>query len=239
MRRTVRQGFEPSQPTSLIVDGVALLANATRKNESHDTSDFHCGPHGTPGICRRLGNVVATTDRVAPVSAFNALADEEWRPVPGFPKYEVSSRGRVRSRVNPSKPKLLKPALSGKGPAKYLSVSLSRNGRSFTRLAHQLVLEAFEGARPANAVSRHLDGDRMNCCVTNLRWGTRKQNMNDRRNHGRGADGERNVNAKLRFSQVMDIRRRTLTKSDVKQLAIELGVRPAAIWSVVKGKSWR
>ena len=63
--------------------------------------------------------------------------------------------------------------------------------------------------------------------------------MNDRRNHGRGADGERNVNAKLRFSQVMDIRRRTLTKSDVKQLAIELGVRPAAIWSVVKGKSWR
>jgi len=163
---------------------------------------------------------------------------EEWRPVEGFPKYQVSSRGRVRSNTSWTNGGLLKTALSGKGPAKYLCVSLVRHGRSFTRLVHQLVLEAFRGPRPANAVSRHLDGDHMNCRVNNLAWGTRKENMADRRRHGRGADGERNVRAKLTLAQVLDIRKRALTRGDMKQLALTLGVRPRTIQNILNGRRW-
>src|SRR6266404_4549225 len=122
---------------------------------------------------------------------------EEWRVVPGFSNYEVSVLGRVRSNVVKGKTRILKPALSGKGPAKYWYVSLSRNHSQVTRVVHQLVLEAFVGPRPKDAVSRHIDGNRLNCSLSNLTWGTPKENMADRRNHGRGADGERNVRAKL------------------------------------------
>jgi hypothetical protein len=79
----------------------------------------------------------------------------------------------------------------------------------------------------------------MNCCVTNLAWGTPKENMADRRKHGRGANGERNVRAKLTLAQVSDLRKRALTKGEMKQLAIKLGVRPATIQKIVRGKSWR
>jgi NUMOD4 motif len=58
------------------------------------------------------------------------MVDEEWCVVPSFSKYEVSSLGRVRSNTRAGKRRLLKPALSGKGPAKYLCVSLFRQGRA-------------------------------------------------------------------------------------------------------------
>lgn len=165
---------------------------------------------------------------------------EEWREVVGVPKYEVSSWGRVRSNTTRSKGKILKTAFSGKGPAKYRCVSLSRgHGRRCTKLVHQLVLEAFKGPRPANAISRHLDGDRMNCAANNLLWGTRQENMADRRQHGRGANGERNVRAKLTLKQVLDIRAHALTKSDIQRLAITLGVRVITIQKILSGKSWR
>ena len=164
---------------------------------------------------------------------------EQWRPVPGFPKYEVSSLGRVRSTTTSGKRKLLKPWLSGKGPAKYLCVGLSEYGHMVRRLVHQLVLEAFVGPRPKGLVSRHLDGNRLNCSVSNLTRGTPKENMADRRKHGHGNDGERNPKAKLTFTQVLEIRRRAWTKSEMKQEATDLGVRPTTIQNIVSGKSWR
>jgi hypothetical protein len=127
---------------------------------------------------------------------------EEWRAVPGYSsKYEVSSFWRVRSSHGVQKI-LLKPELLGKDPALYLAVCLSRNGRSRKRLVHQLVLEAFVGPRPAGAVARHLDGNRLNCAPTNLAWGTRTENLADRRKHGRGNGGERNPRAKLTQADV-------------------------------------
>lgn len=164
---------------------------------------------------------------------------EEWRTVPGFPRYEVSSLGRVRSNTSSGKGRLLKTALSGKGPAKYLCVALAREGRSFTRLVHQLVLEAFKGPRTKDSISRHLDGNRLNCRVGNLAWGTRKENMADRRKHGRGANGARNVRAKLTHAQVLDLLKQALTRADMKHLAITLGVRPSTIQNIFAAKSWR
>ncbi len=100
------------------------------------------------------------------------------------------------------------------------------------------MLEAFKGPRPNNAISRHLDGNRMNCSVTNLAWGTPKENMADRRIHGRGANGERNVRAKLTLAQVLEIRSRARTKSDIKQVATDLGVHPSTIQNILEGRRW-
>jgi hypothetical protein len=161
---------------------------------------------------------------------------ERWRSVVGFPNYEVSSLGRVRSRRNQT---ALKPGLSGKGQSKYLCVSLSGSGgRPRTRLIHQLVLEAFAGPRPKDSVARHLDGNRMNCRVENLVWGSRKENMADRRVHGRGNNGERNPRAKLNSAQVLEIRATALTKFSIAQLATKYGVSRTTIHNIRTGRRW-
>ncbi|MEP7309163.1 MAG: HNH endonuclease signature motif containing protein [Acidobacteriota bacterium] len=170
---------------------------------------------------------------------YEAMDAEEWRVVPNFPKYEASSIGRVRSNAVNGKNRVLKAALCGKGPAKYWYVSLSGDHRPFTRVVHQLVLEAFVGPRPKDAVSRHLDGYRLNCRLSNLTWGTPKENMADRRKHGHGNNGEGNPKAKLTLAQVSEIRSRALTKAEIRELATQLGVRVGTIQNILSWKSWR
>lgn len=123
-------------------------------------------------------------ERVRPIDV------EEWRPVPGFPGYEVSSRGRVRSvsriiavvgqspRVRQGQNLICRPGKVG-----YPTVVLGRGNR---RLVHRLVLEAFVGPCPPGMEACHNDGTRTNNHVDNLRWGTRQENVLDRyHRHGR------------------------------------------------------
>lgn len=74
----------------------------------------------------------------------------------------------------------------------YPSVRLTIGGKR-TRLAvHRLVAREYLPPRPSPAHEvRHLDGDRTNNRVTNLAWGTRKENAADRERHGRTYRGER------------------------------------------------
>jgi HNH endonuclease len=72
---------------------------------------------------------------------------------------------------------------------KYLSVKLSKAGITKTRYAHELVMLAFEGVRPSlksRCEIRHLDGNQLNNCLSNLRYGTTKENAADRKLHARG-----------------------------------------------------
>lgn len=108
---------------------------------------------------------------------------EQWRPVPGFPDYEVSDQGRVRSHKSGS-PRVmsLQPARHG-----YLRVRLcGPNGaRGFS--VHRLVLDAFVGPLPSGPdrmVSRHLDGDPANNRLDNLAYGTQGENIRDAVVHG-------------------------------------------------------
>lgn len=113
-----------------------------------------------------------------------------WRPVVGFEgRYEVSAAGSVRSYVygrDPSKPRRITGYINKWG---YRRVRLTDgNGRRIERPVHQLVLEAFEGPRPGPwpaYEARHLDGNPLNNrWPSNLAWGTKLENADDRRRHG-------------------------------------------------------
>lgn len=119
-----------------------------------------------------------------------------WASVPeyeGF--YEVSNQGDVRSltrSVNYGRHdrvtyqgRELKQFLSGR----YLSVKLAKAGITKTMYVHELVLRAFEGERPQmsdRCEIRHLDGDKFNNSLNNLKYGTTKENFADRKLHSLG-----------------------------------------------------
>lgn len=104
-----------------------------------------------------------------------APTPEIWKPVVGFPPFEVSTHGRIYShRSN----RILRGTVAAVG---YRTVSC---GYGDTRYVHALVGEAFIGPRPEGYVMRHLDGDRLNNRVENLLWGTPRENALDTLDHG-------------------------------------------------------
>lgn len=65
--------------------------------------------------------------------------NEIWKDIYGFPYYQVSTLGRVRS-FKWGKEKILKPKKTNNG---YLQVGLCKNGKRYWKCIHRLVAEAF------------------------------------------------------------------------------------------------
>lgn len=119
---------------------------------------------------------------------------ERWLPIVGHEgHYEVSDQGRVRSvdRVivrsdgqrRRFRSRVLKPNLDHNG---HLYVNLSRGAKpAKRRYVHRLVLETFSGAPIAGQECRHLDDDKSNNRLANLKWGSRSDNLFDAVANGR------------------------------------------------------
>lgn len=119
----------------------------------------------------------------------------EWRDIPGYEgRYQASSDGQIKSLAREyinnlgllrSLPEKVLSACAGKG--RYLNVNLFKaDGTRGTRKVHHLIALTFHGSRPfPGAVVRHLDDDPLNNHVSNLRWGTLKENAQDAIRHGR------------------------------------------------------
>lgn len=107
----------------------------------------------------------------------------EWRPVPGHEiNYQISDDGQVYSRPRRhTKGGLRRIRVNKHG---YLSVTLVTDGRQETHEVHRLVARAFLGERPAGQEVRHIDGDKLNCRLTNLAYGTSRENHFDKQVHG-------------------------------------------------------
>ena len=104
---------------------------------------------------------------------------EVWKVIPDFPRYEVSNMGRVRSNCCKDGRKVryvLKAYLRSNG---YLCVDLSISGRKSRKVmaVHRLVARAFIGERPEGYVIDHINGDRWDNRVQNLRYVTCSENL--------------------------------------------------------------
>lgn len=103
----------------------------------------------------------------------------EWRPVPGYPAYQVSAAGVVRRTAggHGSQPgTVLKP----RNQAGYLRVNLSRDGVARSVQIHMAVCTAFHGPRPGpNFLVCHRNDERNDNRADNLYWGTPSQNAYD------------------------------------------------------------
>jgi len=97
------------------------------------------------------------------------MADiEEWRKIPGFPNYSVSSLGNVRrDRAGYSRP-----VKKYRNPAGYEYVCLCKDGKTKSFAVSRLVAGAFipnpAGKPTVDHISRIRDDNR----ISNLRWAT-------------------------------------------------------------------
>lgn len=109
---------------------------------------------------------------------------EQWSKIPGFPDYEVSDSGSVRSWKQ-ARGLPVPHELAGGSERDWRYVTLQRpEGGQSTFRVHRLVAEAFLGPCPDGMEIRHLDGQRDNNAVSNLSYGTSSENTRDAIGHG-------------------------------------------------------
>lgn len=180
---------------------------------------------------------------------------EVWKEIPGWPLYEVSDLGRVRSwngwggqrRYKRKEPFMMRPSVTGaryKTGGGYKKVKLvrypdgQRENSWFS--VHRLVLTAFVGPCPPGHVGLHNDGRSGNNRLSNLRWGTLKDNVRDALRHGTAVTGKTSPKAKLTEEQVIEIRERHAA-GDISQSALgrEYGVCQSTIARIIYHKAWR
>lgn len=109
-----------------------------------------------------------------------------------LPQYEISTLGRIRSMETKRGPRpaplILKQRQS---ESNYASVALWDGTQIRHKRVHVMLLETFVGPKPTpQHVTRHLDGDRTNNTLDNLKWGTLSENAADTRRHRGITDGE-------------------------------------------------
>lgn len=129
--------------------------------------------------------------------------------IKGYPNYHVTETGLI---FNIKTGSCLKPVKHVDG---YLLVSLYDNNKQTSCRIHRLVAEAYLPNPNNLPIVMHLDDDRTNNNISNLRWGTQQENLADRDSKNRqakgkrcylyGKTGEKNNNAKLSDLQRKEI----------------------------------
>jgi hypothetical protein len=113
--------------------------------------------------------------------------EEVFRPIEDFDNYEVSNFGNVRNKKTE---KLLKKVLNTKG---YYKLELRQNSKRSTLLIHRLVALTFIDNPDEKPSVDHIDNNRTNNNVRNLRWCTSKENQQNSKLSRSNTSGHKGV----------------------------------------------
>ena len=139
----------------------------------------------------------------------------------------------------------------------YLMVGLrDANHNTIKMYLHTLALLAFHGPAPSSEMNmcRHFpDKNKVNNSISNIQWGTRKQNAADcsvqgirlgaNKGYRKGVpcpwnQGESSSRAKLTAKKVLNIRKDRSEGMMYKDLAQKYGVSTSCIWAILCGHNW-
>jgi len=165
---------------------------------------------------------------------------EEWRQVPGYPDYEVSDWGRVRSWKRSAKnippPRVLTPKRLNSYGHRFFETWEA--GRRQKHSIHRMVLTLFCREPVGNELALHINGIPDDNHVSNLYWGSHKNNSRDMVQAGHSQRGEKNVKAILSKRDVELIDRMLLYLTQ-DQIADIFGVSQPTIATITGGRNWR
>ena len=182
--------------------------------------------------------------------------NEKWTTIPfedleNPPRYDVSNYGRLRSFQSVSKVdqdpqqsitsgKLIK----GSVIQGYRSLNIRSEGKTLNRYIHKLVAEYYvRRERPDQIFVIHLDHDKLNNFVDNLRWVTKDEMVA----HNRENPNVKNrpavrgtSNYKLTESKVKIIKKLLLNdKNRLKMIAKQFGITHTQLNRIRSGENWR
>lgn len=149
--------------------------------------------------------------------------------IPGFERYSITEDGYIwdnkRSRWVPQH-------VNFEG---YWAVNLySTEGVHRLRRTHTLVLLTFVGYPEKGQKACHKDNDKLNCSRSNLRWGTRVSNLQDRVGHG-----VKQGNSKLKLPQIKLMRDLHSRGMSYRDLATRFKISENQVSAVVRRICWR
>lgn len=153
---------------------------------------------------------------------------EQWRPVPGTPEYAVSDLGRVRLPTGH--------VTRGYPNGGYLRVQI----RGRWQYVQRMVLYAFSRSRSDNVQASHVNGDRADNRLDNLRWESPSVNTKRKAEHGTQVCGENHPSARLTQAQALEIlrlrRENQITATDVAR-SYSISRRSAS--DLLDGTTWK
>lgn len=162
------------------------------------------------------------------------MSEEIWKPILGWPAYEVSNLGQVRSTKN-GKTRFVAPNKQRSGHIRVALIGDST--RNY--FVHRLVLENFVGPCPPDKTDgAHLDGNPGNNRLENLQWTTRSENALHRRQHGTMTRGVAHRAASLTVEQVLSMRRARIAGGSVRDIAKDHGCTESNVRMILKGQIW-
>lgn len=164
---------------------------------------------------------------------------EVWKPVEGWPGYEISDLGRLRSwkrggsRSREPVPRILAGGQDKDGYRRAVLHRPVRDTKSFRICS--LVADAFLPPGGPGTVITHLNGNKTDDSATNLARRTQLENIHDKYRHGTMPMGEQVHSSKLTADEVLDIySRRHKGSFYAKKYGINLS-SVSAIWN---GRTW-
>jgi len=173
-----------------------------------------------------------------------------YRLIPGLVGYMAGDDGSVWSKrrrnwadkVSPPWRQLVpKMRKTASGKSHRLEHCLMQSGKRIYRSVGFLILTAFVGKRPAGLQVLHKDDDPNNNALSNLRWGTAKENCADRESNGKTCSGESHHSAKLTDEMVLKLRAEP-ADARTADLIVKYGLYGISWSSVdraIKGKTWK
>jgi len=158
------------------------------------------------------------------------------RPIQGYPKFFIRYDGEVFSMAGGNGIIRRRYNLSKDG---YRRMSLTQNGD--TLRIHREVLKAFDRLPEQGELCRHLDGNPQNNHISNLKWGTPKENSMDCIRHGRNTFqkmiGEGSPAAKFTDEEVAEIREWRKEGLKYKQIMELYSISKAHVSYIVNNKT--
>lgn len=158
------------------------------------------------------------------------LEGEEWKDLPGWPDYQVSNLGRIKScrpigrNGHRRNWRIMACPLGIDG---YRKLTLTREGgydfRSTARVC-KMVATVFHGEPPPGFVTAHINGICTDDRAVNLEWKTQQDNIEDKVIHGTFQKGSKSGKCTINEVQVLDIRRRLRDGETVKSVAASYGL---------------
>lgn len=150
------------------------------------------------------------------------------KPIPCAPEYEIDIFGNVflHGNLQPS-------AILSDG---YFYANIRKKPKAL----HRLVLLAFVGDPPSpKHEGCHRDGNRLNNCLTNLKWGTKADNTTDKIRHGTHKKRIGFRGTKLNKKQILQIRKLGQTGKYTHQaIANKFEISRPNVSAILSGKRW-